>query len=396
MKRSWTRGEKLLLATPLLVGLLIAVALWGPSVARDAARRATGAPQQWMTTPDAMIRSMALAGNGEILAAGNVITDKNGWKRGSGTVYLWNARTGAPLKPFAPVYTRRKTGASRDGFDIYALALSPDAISIGFARATDNWELYDVKTRRKLWRFSQFIEDAEFSRDGKIIALSSGYDDNSIYIVDAKTGRVRVRWKRQGSSNSRHIALSPDGQWLASIGPAGSPDWSAPYKPANPILLHRVSDGKLVRSISTGQGLAGETVASVAFSPDGKQLVSASSLNRYSDEDLTKFAPLHCYDAGTRRLQWQVGASAVGGADNRHIHFCDAVFSPDGRAIAAYQYVAGRVLLLDSATGATKQTRSLAGGTAASFFVPPGLAFAPDGKRLFVRGKNAVLHWDLE
>jgi WD40 repeat protein len=381
MKRAWTRGEKLLWATPILFGVVFAAVTSGPEVAR----RALGWPKILMTAPDTQIRSMALSHNGEILAAGGVINTPKGWKRGSGTVHLWNARTGEKLAAIPPVYIRDRRGFT-NGFDIYALALSSDAKQVGFSRVSQNWALYDVATQQQLWSFPSSIADAEFSRDGRFIALRSG--GGIISIVGADDGRVRTQWKTGGLADSNDLAWSPDGAWIATIGP---------YKADDPIELYRADTGKLVRRIQSPQVMSRETVASVDFSPDSKRLLVAASPGSYSStEDFNNFAPVRCYDSSTGRLLWEVKTLVVGGANGFHASFCDAIFSPDGRVVAAYQYLEGRIFLLDSATGAIKSINQLGGAARSTFYVPPGLAFSPDGKRLFVRGKDAVLFWDLE
>jgi WD40 repeat protein len=331
-----------------------------------------------------MIRSMALSRNGELLAAGGSILARKGWKRGSGTVYLWNARTGRQLSQIAPVYTHDRTN-SIDGFDIYALAISPDAKQIGFSRAVANWTLYDAATQRELWQFPSFIEVAKFSQDGRFIALSSY---NHIFIINARDGRVRTQWKRISTSNSQDLAWSPNGVWVATIGPS---------KINNPIDLHRTDNGKFVRRIISKQNMSGETLASVTFSSDSKHLLTASSVGTYDSKDtFDSFAPVRCYDATTGKLMWEVKTPAFGGADGMHAAFCDAIFSPDGSLVAAYQYNEGRIFLLDSVTGSIKKTLSLGSAAHSTFYVPPGLIFSPDGKRLFARGKDAILFWDLK
>ena len=64
--------------------------------------------------------------------------------------------------------------------------------------------------------------------------------------------------------------------------------------------------------------------------------------------------------------------------------------------VAAYQYLKGRVFLLDSLTGAIQTSFHLGSAARTNFYVPPGLMFSPDGKRLFARGKSEVLFWDLQ
>ena len=378
MKRKWTRGEKLLWATPILVGLFAVAVMWGPQLVRGA----LGAPQVWTTTSDNTIRSMALSANGEVLAAAGIRDGEKGWLKGSGTVYLWNARTGERLPSMAPIYTRDKTGHI-NGWDIWALALSPDATKIGFSRVGENWKLYDTATRNLLWSFSHPAGDAKFSGDGKFVALS---DSNSVWLVNASNGKVRAQWKRSSYANSADIAWSPNGKWLANIGDSKAND---------PIEIHRTDNGKLMRSIPNIS--SHPMLTSVTFSPDGKQLLCASAPgNVFSSDEFKSLAPLRCYEAATGKLQWEVKAATLGGANYLNAAFCHAIFSPDGRTVAAYQYIKSKVFLLDSATGKVKSTRQFRMAKKSSFFVPPGLAFAPDGKRLFVRGKNAVLVWDLD
>lgn len=66
------------------------------------------------------------------------------------------------------------------------------------------------------------------------------------------------------------------------------------------------------------------------------------------------------------------------------------------KALSAKRNMKGKVLLLDSTTGKIETTLSMGRGTGSTFFVPPALAFSPDGKHLFARGKNAILFWDLK
>ncbi len=389
MKRAWTRNEKWLWATPLLLGLVGAGITFGPEVVRHA----MGWPESLKTTPGTYIRSMALSANGEVLAAGGTIDAKNvkvQWVRGSGTVYLWNARTAKPLPSIAPVYARDSRGFT-GGFDIYGLKLSPNAKQIGFTRVGQNWMLYDVAAQTQLWQFSDSVSDAEFSRDGRFIALSNPI---SIAVVRASDGHVRAQWKHSAATNSPDVDWSPDGKWIASIGS---------YNANNPIELNRADNGKLVRRIQspadTSAGLVGrkELIGSVAFSPDSRRLVVAASLSSYSSNDnFDSFAPIRCYDSKTGKLVWKVMGSDIGLTTGSALAFCDAIFSPDGRVVAAYQYNEGQVLLLDAATGTIKATYGIGRAEHSGLFVPPGLAFSPDGKRLFARGGNAILFWDLQ
>ncbi len=379
MKRKWTRGEKWLWATPILVGLFAVAVMWGPQLVRGA----LGLPQVWTTTSDTTIRSMALSDNGEILAAAGSRDGKGGWLKGSGTVYLWNARIGTALPSIAPVYKRDKTGFL-GGFDIYALAFSPDARTVGFTRQGETWALYDAATRNTLWRFPHYASGAAFSPDGRAVALSV---DKAVCIVDARNGQVKTQWQN-GRPYSADISWSPDGKLVAHIGD---------HKIKDRIEIHRADNGKLVRRLPGGQGFKADTVASVKFAPDGKRLVVSGNVsNTFGESDFSTYAPVRCFDIQTGKLLWQIKAPAMGGTDVFNASVCDAIFSPDGRTVAAYQYYQGRVFLIDSATGAIRLTRSLGSQAKTNLTVAPGLLFAPDGKRLFVRGGDAILVWDLD
>lgn len=380
MKRPWSRSEKLLWLSPLLIGAFIAVVFYGPQIMR----RALGLPAKLHTARDTQIRSMALSANGDLLAAAGAL---RGRKRGSGTIYIWNARTSQWVGTIPPVYKKDKL-LGTTGFDIYGLTFSPDAKYVGFSRVSQNWELYDVATQNLIWRFNNFVSDAQFSPDGLWVALS-GY--NQIAIVRASDGQLRTVCKTN-PTNSKHIAWSPDGKLVASIGS---------YDKGNPIEFHSASNGKLVKQIKSDQGFSGdtkETVASVNFSPDGKFLVSASSLGQRSsldNEKIEKFAPIRLYDVSSGLVVWEIKTTTLGGTKDNPNSICDAIFSPDGRTIAAYEYRAGKVFLLDSATAAINKTLTIGNAERSTFFVPPGLKFSPDGKRLFVRGKEDILFWNL-
>ncbi len=374
MKRTWTKSEKLLWAAPLLFLFVAGTMTFGGQIVRHA----LGWPIVLMTTPDTYIRSMALSRNGELLATGGARNGKNGtWKEGSGKVHLWNARTGKPLAEIEPVYTRDAKGFT-NGWDIEALTFSPDAKQIGFSRVVENWTLYDVATQKSLWTFPKFVSEAEFSRDGRSIVLSSG---EKLWVVDASNGKVRTQWKRRGPSNSRDVDLSPDGKFVACIGPYDNDDPIEIYSAANGKLLHRIPS---------------KNTTSVKFSSDSTRLIAASSLGNYnSSENYKDFAPIRCYDLTSNIVLWTTKAQKFDLKTYQNQQFCDAIFSPDDCTIAAYQYMKGKVLLLDSVTGAIKATRSIGMSSPTRIFVPPALAFSPDGKRLFARGDNAILFWDL-
>jgi WD40 repeat protein/energy-coupling factor transporter ATP-binding protein EcfA2 len=162
-------------------------------------------------------------------------------------------------------------------------------------------------------------------------------------------------------------AFSPDGRWLVSSGYSGG--GGAPAAPAQ-------QDRLIIRwDPITGQPMLGFvggqlTVRSVAFSPDGKTLLSAS-------------------DDGTLTL-WDVAAGRSLRAFRGHLEAAQAaVFLPGGmRALSASRDQ--RLILWDVATGLP--IRELRGHTGPIW----ALAASSDAARVLSGGEdNSVILWDL-
>jgi hypothetical protein len=137
------------------------------------------------------------------------------------------------------------------------------------------------------------VLDARFSPDGATVA--TGGEDGTVRIWDAGTSRDLVRGDLDPPDPAVQEATSPDGDVTARI------------------------DDRLVvleRSDGTSSELAGHTrlVTSVAFSPDGRRLVSASR-----DRDV---------------ILWDVASGKALRVLRAHFNaVSDARFSPDGRWI---------------------------------------------------------------
>jgi WD40 repeat protein len=385
MKRAWTRGEKWLWAAPLLFGVVAVAAKFGP----DAGRRAMGWPHVLNTTPTNHLIAIAVSRDGSVLAAtgrGDSDTAPE-----SGKIYLWDARTLSPLPPFNAQYWK-KSKDDYGGFLASGLALSPDGKLLGVNdRGQKGYAVYDVESQRELWRAPGYISSAAFSPDGRFVAL------NGVKMHEAQTGKVVANW-RAPIGDAHEFRFAPDGKTVAWISSEKKRSRGTNFKDAMPpngkaVEIRRVSDGKTLHTLKNSE----ETEA-VAFSPDGTKIVSVShgTLNMGSVDG----SSVRCHSTNGK-LFWHLDYRQSNPKRVEYATFSDALFSPDGTQIAVRGMQHGvqstdLVLILDAANGEEIKRFTLEENKGSYHTVPPALAFPPDGKRLFVRGKNAVLVWDLK
>jgi tetratricopeptide (TPR) repeat protein len=148
----------------------------------------------------------------------------------------------------------------------------------------------------------------------------------------------------------RSVAVSPDGQWLAtgshSVSRGGAQVW-------------RITDGTKKAELPVDSRTA------VKFSPDGKWLMTVAS-------------PCQLWEVGTWREAKQLGGTSLG-------------FSPDGRLVVVVD--ASKVIrLVETDTG-----RTIARIESPDSFDPVAATVSPDGSRLVVTTNDgpAVHVWDL-
>jgi len=154
--------------------------------------------------------------------------------------------------------------------------------------------------------------------------------------------RPYIQWMHGGHPlGLKQAVLSQDGKTLATIGFDAT------------IKLRRTLDGTLIRTIFDSNG----QLNAIALSPDGTEVVSASTAN----------LPLHIYrlSDGTLLQSWNgfAGVSAL-------------AWSPDGSKVALGTQGQGVVQILNAADGSVFTT--MTGHTAAVRSV----AFSPDGTHL--------------
>lgn len=284
------------------------------------------------------ISSVSFSGDGKTIAAADA----------DGSVRLWDTTTRAPVgKPFT---------ASAEGVD--SVAFSPDGTMFAAAYDDGSVQLWDIVRHIRMGApftgHASTVRAVAFSPDGSTLASSS--DDTTVRLWDVRTLRQIGTWVDAGEQLA--AALSPHGQILAV---AGSDDavrfWNvaARRQIGDPLVSSDVDFGSVISfnpdstvlattSFETnysvklwdltahrqiGKSLPSRTgfIIAIAFSPDGRKLVS-------SDEGF-----VHVWNLATHR---QIGKAL-------DVRATSVAFSPDGRTLATITED-DTVVLWDAAT----------------------------------------------
>jgi len=190
-----------------------------------------------------------------------------------------------------------------------------------------------------------------FSRDGKALAVAQWDGATSIWNLENR--KLKKEWENKAGAD-RTLAMSPDGEILATAGGEG-------------IHLWRCSSGELVKAIT----LNNKGVELLAFSPDGKLLL-ASGWRNVQLWDLSDEKPIYSHDG---RGQF-------------------STFSPDGSTLAMAWRDNGdfpelHVLSIDVKTAKETKHQSLRGDFFPFLYLAGDtFSLSPSGK-WFVYAENA-------
>ena len=274
-----------------------------------------------------------------------------------------------------------------DGVSPFAFAHSPDGKTIATANtnemivatgkrvarlpstAGNTVQLRDVTTGEKKTTLKLQTQTPAFvvySPDGNTIATARNRD-NTVYLWNAATGESKGTLERVGKGSIKSFVYSPDGNTIATAG-----GWED-----NVVQLWDPQTGahKMTLTGHTKQ------VNAVAYSPDGKTIVSGSqdgTVRLWDVATRTQKATLKHISGLAALLPWYyVPVNAV-------------AYSPDGNTIATAGWDR-KLQLWDTQT--TKRKRTLIGHTGPIDFV----VYSPDGKTIATAGgwhDTTVRLWD--
>ena len=214
------------------------------------------------------VTSIAVSPDGKTLASG---AEDN-------TIKLWDVASGQELRTLS---THHPDDSNSHG--VLDMLFSPDGrmlVSVfeSFSDSTSNFifymDLWDTASGKHMRTWNNYwLWGVAFSPDSKMLAWGTSnvyWKDNNVIVSDAASGRV-VHTLSGHERRVNSVAFSPDGKTLAS----GSDDYT--------IKLWDVASGGDISTLSNDVTIIAVRssdiavpVTNVAFSPDGKTLVSGS------------------------------------------------------------------------------------------------------------------------
>jgi WD40 repeat protein len=239
------------------------------------------------------------------------------------------------------------------------LAISADGKSIVTLTDRKSVRIFDADTgelRHKRELPGDSLSIPVLSSDGRLLARFPS-DRECLEIRDVMTGRKIRDLTIEGARFIWPSAFSADGKRVAAVGYPRARDQK--------VNLFRAWDLDSGKEIFRTEVRSDATSSFLAFSPDGKRLLSAFS---------SIYEGLHCWDISTGRQLWHV--KDFGGS---------FVFTPDGKILPGPR---GQQAI-DLATGKPEKIDKM----------PPNpqgtLTLTPDGHTLLISTFQGVIVWDM-
>jgi WD40 repeat protein len=348
----------------------------------------TGAEQQVMTGHTDEVHSLAFAPNGQTIVSAS----------DDGTLRIWDVLTGIELRAmecdnnslycvaFSPDGATIASGSSDGTLQLWSatngtrehaleghedgvrsLAFSPDSRSIVSCDYGGLARFWDVTTGIEIRRLTgENIAIVAYSPDGKSVAV--GLRHGAMRLRDAETSFVARSIPEGHQSYITCVAFSPNGLLIAcgSGGGRGSDHTMQIWDAITGTQRHVME--------------VGDNVTSVAFSPDNRAVACGLGHHR-----------------GTVQVWDAVSGQKQCSATDQHGRWIHSLaFSSDGKSLVSYSTMAGTVRTWDAATGAQQRILTY---PLDSDFLRGSAAFTTDGKAVIMRedsGKHVVVgFWDL-
>jgi RNA polymerase sigma factor (sigma-70 family) len=229
------------------------------------------------------VAALALSGDGNIVAS----------RPSLGTeVYLWHAPTGRLLYTLTATPAENGGGASQvvvskdiNGVLCQDLAFSPDGRYLAAAGPKRQLCLWDTLSGNLVWEQAlaadQVVEHIAFTANGRAIAAVNR--DGTVGLHETATGEIRCRLGRPAGSQMQAPAVMVAGGSMMVSGLERAPTPMAVASSPDGRMLATTHKDLLIHlwDVVTGQEVGqlkghGGAVRSLAFSANGKQLISGS------------------------------------------------------------------------------------------------------------------------
>jgi WD40 repeat protein len=252
---------------------------------------------------------------------------------------------------------------ARGQAEVTAVAFSPDGKFVATGEADNQAIVWDAVTARPLHILkghAGLVDSVTFSPDNKTVL--TGAWDNTAMLWDAATGE-RIRTFQEHARGASifftknywvtSVAFSPDGKKILT----GSWDKTA--------VLSDVRTGKELRTLRGHS----DSVTAVAFSPDGQRILTGTRAGGPMLWNATTGEPLRTFSASEREAK-------------------SIAFSPDEKLLAI-GYADGTAITWDTTTGAPAATFN------SHYRGIESLAFTPDARRLLTGSIDGAILWDV-